>query len=107
MQETKVYDFDTSSNNFEWERRGRKWLSEILAEHMLKDKVVSIKVKKEGVYCFSAEDTFDNTNEEWKPYVSFVSQGDKMSNKNMIQLNLTSLKKQLSLLKQQKEEIFL
>jgi hypothetical protein len=40
---------------------------------MLKDKVVSIKVKKEGIYTYSASDTFDSSSEEWEPYISFVS----------------------------------
>lgn len=73
LNESKVYDFDSAATNFEWERRGRKWLSEIIAEHMLKDRVVSIKVKKEGVYTYSSEDSFDSKNEDWKPYVNFVS----------------------------------
>lgn len=73
LNESKVYDFDTSAANFEWERRGRKWLSEILAEYMLQDKVVSVKVKKEGVYIYSTDTSFNSETEEWKPYVNFVS----------------------------------
>ena len=40
---------------------------------MLKDKVVSIKVKKEGVYTYSSAESFNSEAEEWKPYVNFVS----------------------------------
>lgn len=40
---------------------------------MLQDKVVSVKVKKEGVYIYSTDTSFNSETEEWKPYVNFVS----------------------------------
>lgn len=76
LEENKVYDFDTNTQNFEWEIRGRKWLSELLAETLTKDKVVSVKVKKDGIYSYTgnAKTKVAQENKDWFPFISFTSQ---------------------------------
>jgi len=73
VSETKVYDFNSKSPNNEWEVRGKRWLSEILSKSLLKESVAFIKVKKEGIYTYSTEETPCPGMEEWAPYISFVS----------------------------------
>lgn len=73
LEETKVYDFNSSANNSEWEIRGKKWLAETLSEFILKPKSVFIKVKKDGIYLYSAQKDLKPSNKAWAPYISFVA----------------------------------
>lgn len=76
LKENKVYDFNPNTQNFEWEIRGRKWLSELLSKSLTTAKVVSVKVKRDGIYTYTAaaKTKVEQENKDWYPFISFISQ---------------------------------
>jgi hypothetical protein len=68
----KVMDFDSRSNNLEWDLRGKKWLGEKIAENLLKEKVVGVQGDKDGLYALLTDQAIQQSNENWEPYIEFV-----------------------------------
>ena len=71
LTSTKVLDMNPNSKNTEWESRGKEWLAEKIANHLTKDKVVAIEVKRDGIYALSSTQEITQEDENWKPYVQF------------------------------------
>ena len=70
--EEKVIDFDPRGKNTEWETRGKKWLSERIADIIMRDNVVAVKIEKDGLYLLTDKSgTFSPGCDEWEPYVQF------------------------------------
>ena len=70
--ESKIVDFDSRGKLCEWETRGKKWLSERIADIIMRDNVVAVKIEKDGLYLITdKEGTFSPQCEEWEPYVQF------------------------------------
>ena len=72
-KEVKAIDFDTKNKNSEWEVRGKRWLSERIADVISEDDVIAIKIQKDGLY--KVTDTtgdFTPESEDWEPYVELI-----------------------------------
>tara|TARA_B100000427_G_scaffold250125_1_gene213353 strand:- start:804 stop:1301 length:498 start_codon:yes stop_codon:yes gene_type:complete len=72
ISETKVIDFDSRGKLAEWETRGKKWLSERIADIIMRENVVAVRIEKDGLYLITDKDgTFSPETEEWEPYIQF------------------------------------
>jgi hypothetical protein len=68
----KVVDFQTTSKYTEWEQRGKRWLSERVADIITRKGVVSVEIKKDGIYLnVDKTNSFNAAHEDWEPYVEF------------------------------------
>ena len=69
----KVIDFDSKTKNSEWEIRGKRWLSERIAEVLTQDNILAVKINREGLQAVTdAEGTFSPESEDWEPYVELT-----------------------------------
>ncbi len=71
-KKVKVLDFDSRSNNLEWDLRGKRWLGEKVAENLLKEKVIAVEGDKDGLYIHLSKDSIDPESDNWEPYVEFI-----------------------------------
>lgn len=79
VSETKVYDFDVTSNQPEWvtHKEGKRFLARTMAEAMFANKCVGVRADKSGVFVLtdsSGEFPFDPEQESWGPHVVFTPQ---------------------------------
>ena len=69
----KVLDFDSKTKNSEWEIRGKRWLSERVAEVLTQDNILAVKITREGLQAVTDVDgTFSPKSEDWEPYVELT-----------------------------------
>jgi len=69
----KVIDFDINTRNYEWELRGKRWLAERVVDVLRIKNILSVKIKKEGIYSIVKSDgTFGPDSEDWEPYISIT-----------------------------------
>ena len=69
----KVVDFDPKMRNTEWEVRGKRWLAERIADILTQSNILSVNIKKEGLYAvYDVEKTFSAESEDWEPYVELT-----------------------------------
>ncbi len=72
LSESKVVDFDPRGRLAEWEVRGKKWLSERIADIIMRDNVVAIRIEQDGLYLsIDKEGTFSPESDNWEPNVQF------------------------------------
>ena len=70
---TKKVDFDTKNRNLEWEVRGKKWLSERVADILNTENVLAVKIAKDGLYSVvDTEETFTPESQDWQPWVELT-----------------------------------
>ena len=65
VKTTIVLEFNSRSQNIEWDTRGKRWLAEKVAENLLKEKVVAVSGTKEGLTIHTTEDSFSPENDSW------------------------------------------
>ena len=70
-KKTKSLDFDSRSQNLEWEIRGKKWLGEQVAALLLLEKAIAVEGDKEGLWVYYAKEEFLPESDNWEPYVEF------------------------------------
>lgn len=69
----KVIDFDTNTRNTEWEIRGKRWLAERIVDVLRIKNIVSVQVKKDGIYSTVKTDgSFGPTSEDWEPFIQLT-----------------------------------
>lgn len=70
---SRVIDFDTKTRNTEWEIRGKKWLSERIAEVLTQDNIVAVVVERSGISTVvDTEASFSPKSEDWEPYIELT-----------------------------------
>lgn len=71
-KENKVLEFNSRSQNIEWDVRGKRWLAEKIAENLLKENVVGVRGTKEGLFVLTTKTSISQEDENWQPYVEFL-----------------------------------
>ena len=70
---TKVVDFDSSTKNAEWEIRGKRWLSERIADVLKTDHLLAVTIDKTGISTIVDTDkSFTPESDDWTPYVELT-----------------------------------
>ena len=69
-------DLDSSHTISQWERMGKKWLAERLAEVLSQENILAVKVDKNAIYAIIniEENSFTPESEDWEPYLEFIPQ---------------------------------
>ena len=72
VKPTKILEFNSRSQNIEWDTRGKRWLAEKVAESLLKQNVVAVSGNREGLTIHTTTKDFSSESENWEPYVEFL-----------------------------------
>lgn len=71
--QTVVVDFNTNNKLPEWELQGKKWLSERIAEVLVMENILAVKIDKQGIHAFlDKEQGFSSENDSWEPHLIFT-----------------------------------
>ena len=73
VKKSKVIDFDTNTKNAEWELRGKRWLSERMVDVLKTKNILSIEVKRDGIYSIVKTDgSFGPKSDDWQPSIELT-----------------------------------
>jgi len=68
----KILEFNSRSSDIEWDIRGKRWLAEKVAENLLKENVIAVSGKRDGLYIHITKAEINQDSDNWEPYVEFT-----------------------------------
>ena len=72
-RETRVIDFDAKTPVPHWEQHGKRPLGIMVGDVINNtDKLVAVKIEKEGIYTLTSDDNLEPGSEDWEPYIELT-----------------------------------